>query len=203
MSSKRSNAIDLSDFSNFSNNIFLSSVFFRLEIVNSIISFSMILFRFIWTCKFRVRSDFVVHTIISSPPDGWQLYNILYFHLIFGATYSTFALNMLSNFHTSTTKSFQLMAQIDMHLLVTSPLRRIVILTNPSLHDETIECQIIFKFYLLNISSQLLTLSLIITILILGIDRIHFFWIRTNPDLAGSWIIRSGPNRILLDPDPL
>ena len=139
--------------------------FFRLGIVNSIISFPRIWFRFIGTYIFRVRNDFVVDTIISSPPDGWQLYNILYFHLIFGYIYSTIALNMLSNFHTYTMKFFRLMAQMDLYLLVTSPFRRIGILTNPSLHDKTIECQIIFISDLLNISSQLLTLSIIITIL--------------------------------------
>ena len=93
------------------------------------------------------------------------MYNILYFRLIFGYIYSTFALNMLTNFQTSTMKFFQLMAQIDLYLLLRSPFERIGILTNPSLHDKTIECQIIFISDLLNISIQIETLSIIITIL--------------------------------------
>ena len=72
---------------------------------------------------------------------------------------------MLSSFHTSTMKLFQLMAQIDLFLLVTSPFRRIGILTNPSHHDKTFRCQIIFISDLPNISSQLLSLSIIVTIL--------------------------------------
>ena len=136
----------------------LIRIFFSLGIVNSIISFPRIWFRFICTYLFRVRIDFVVYTIFSSPPDGCQLYNILYFHLIFGyisIPHLPSTLNMLTNFQTSTMKFFQLMAQIALYLLVRSPFVRIGILTNPSLHDKTIECQIIFISDLLNISIQI------------------------------------------------
>ena len=111
--------------------------FFSLGIVNSIISFPRIWFRFICTYIFRVGNDF--NNILY-----FQLYNILYFHLICGYIYSTFALNLLTNFQTSTMKFFQLMAQIDLYLPVTSPFRRIGILTNPSYQDESNECQKIF-----------------------------------------------------------
>ena len=158
--------------------------FFSLGIVNSIIFFPMILFRFICTNIFRVRNNFVVDTIISS---GWQLYNILYFHLIFGYIYSTFAFNMLRNFNTSNMKFFQLMGQIDLYLLVRSPFRRIGILANPSLHDITIECQIFFISDLLNISFQLLSLSVIITILIyMAIEIVPTFDDTTNLDLQNG-----------------
>ena len=91
------------------------------------------------------------------------MYNISYYLLISDNLYSTCDLNLLSDFHTSTIKLFQLMNQIDLDLMVTSPFTRCGILINPSYQDESNEC--LFISDLPNSSIQFITLSIIITIL--------------------------------------
>ena len=57
------------------------------------------------------------------------------------------------------------MAQIDLFSKMTSPFTRVGIVTNPSYQDETNECQKLFISDLLNISIQLIHLSIIFMIL--------------------------------------
>ena len=71
-------------------------------------------FSFIWTSKFGVRIDFLEGIVLSAPPAGWHLYNILSSLLICRHIYSKYSLNMPNDFQTSTMKFRQLMAQIDL-----------------------------------------------------------------------------------------
>ena len=83
---------------------------------------------------------------------------------------------MLTNFQTSTMKFFQLMAQIDLYLLMSSPFGRIRILTIPRINDKEIGCQTFLISDLLNISIQIETLPITITILPnMGIEIVPTF----------------------------
>ena len=78
---------------------------------------------------------------------------------------STCVLNKLTNFLTTTMKFRQPMARIDLFKKVTSPFTRIGILTNLRYQDEINEYPKLFISDLLNISIQLMTISIIFTIL--------------------------------------